>query len=264
MILKCTDEHETILINFLKKERIYNTFILADISYYGFNNEFQKIYMDLDENNKCCFVYLIFHNNLIISGNQKNINLTFILKTFEHNIDIIMGKSELLLTIKKVLDTDEYVFSNKKLYVLNNDNKLYSKKIAKVANASDLDSIHTFLNSISEFNNMYSSKEMINKRLNSNEGNHYILEQDNMIISHANSAAKTLYSCMIGGISTKKEFRGKNYAKKIVSQISKDLLEENITPCLFSERDINHSFFKDIGFELYGFWGTISLNNKKK
>lgn len=258
MIIKCTQEHEQKLINFLINEEIYNTFILSDISNYGFDNSFQKIYMNLDYLGKCKFVYLQFHNNLILSGKEDDIDCEYIKKIIS-KFDVIMGKSELLNKLEKSFENIPYKYSKKNLYVVKNKNKLLKDNIANIADCSELDNIHTFLNSIDEFGNIYASKEMIQKRINSNEGNHYIYKIDNEIVAHGNSAAKTKYSSMIGGVSTKKDYRRNNYAKNIVSQISIDLLNENITPCLFSDRDYNKAFFKDIGFEFYGHWGTIIL-----
>lgn len=262
MIIDCTEVHKDKLIDFLEKDRIYNTFILSDIFYYGFKNKFQQIYMTEDEKGNCVFVYLKFHNNLIVSGEIKNIDFNFINKIVKNSVDVVMGKSELIQSIQATLNYKNSKCNKKKLYVLSNEKKLCAENIAKVADLSSLDSIHTFLNSIKEFGNIYSSKEMIKNRLSSNEGDHYIYEKDDEIIAHGNSAAKNKYSCMIGGVATKKEYRHKNYAKLLVSQISRDLIKDGIKPCLFSDKDLECSFFKDIGFELYGYWGTLLLNKK--
>lgn len=48
MVERCTSKDEKKLLDFLGKEAVFNTFLLADIGNYGFDQEFQTVYADRD------------------------------------------------------------------------------------------------------------------------------------------------------------------------------------------------------------------------
>ncbi len=72
---------------------------------------------------------------------------------------------------------------------------------------SDTDRIYDFLQS-GELAPLYRSKDMIEKRIETGEGVHYLMEEGSQLIAQINSAASTPYSAMIGGLYTKPEYRG--------------------------------------------------------
>ena len=49
MLKKCTAEDETVLKEYLMKEKEYNTFLLADIAAYGFDNPCQDVWMETND-----------------------------------------------------------------------------------------------------------------------------------------------------------------------------------------------------------------------
>ena len=94
MIKQCTNEDKELLLAYLKDEDVYNTFLIADIESYGFEQEFQKVYMEISKG-QCRGVYLTFYQNLIIYSKENEINITFLQNLFiDFQPDIIMGKLE--------------------------------------------------------------------------------------------------------------------------------------------------------------------------
>lgn len=255
IIIKCTNSHKKILKDFLKNDMVYNTFILADIEVYGFNQSFQDVYMKTDQFGKCESVYLRFHNNLILAGG--NLDLSFIKNILKKDIRIIMGKDDLIKQVGEICNTS-YTYLTKYMYSLYENKKLFpmNNKI-EIAKLSDIDEVYNFLQTIEGFENMYKSKDMILNRINSGEGSHIFLKKDGKIVSHANSAAKSEFTAMIGGIATHKDYRGKNLAKEIVSFISKKIILQGLVPCTFSDRNASQSFLSEIGFKEIGKWGTL-------
>ena len=57
MLKKCTAEDETVLKEYLMKEKEYNTFLLADIAAYGFDNPCQDVWMETNDD-VCEGIYL--------------------------------------------------------------------------------------------------------------------------------------------------------------------------------------------------------------
>lgn len=68
--------------------------------------------------------------------------------------------------------------------------------------------------------------------------------------------------CKIGGVYTLKEYRGKGHAKKVVSLISKECIENNLTPFLivYSKNEPAIRVYKAVGFEELLHFKWIKLN----
>ena len=76
MVKRCTGEDESRLLDFLEKDAVYHTFLLADIRNYGFDQEFQTVYAGLEEE-RITHVYLKFYGNLIVAGDAKALTGSF-------------------------------------------------------------------------------------------------------------------------------------------------------------------------------------------
>lgn len=56
-MIQCTEKDREMLFSCLKEEAVYNTFLLADIEDFGFEEEFQTVFAEV-ENGECIGVYL--------------------------------------------------------------------------------------------------------------------------------------------------------------------------------------------------------------
>ena len=169
MIKQCTNEDKELLLAYLKDEDVYNTFLIADIESYGFEQEFQKVYMEISKG-QCRGVYLTFYQNLIIYSKENEINITFLQNLFiDFQPDIIMGKLECIEKLEELLII--YHKEIKDLYVLPTTtwSKNSELKIS-AATQYDVDDIFTFLQEIPELKSLYTSKKMIADRIDSKTG----------------------------------------------------------------------------------------------
>lgn len=256
MIIRCSEIHEKQLIDFLKKDMVFNTFIIADIINYGFHTSFQEIYMDFRDK-KCTFVYLKFYNNLILAGQNKYLDEVFANKILSDDISVVMGRAEIVEKLQ-LNSKEKFVYMEKYMYELKDSNKLKEDiGEVKIASENDVDRIHKFLMSFDEIKHLYPSKEMILNRIKSKEGVHALIEFNGQIIAHGNSTAKTPYTLMMGGVAVNDNYRGQGMASKIVSALSKIIVDEGRVPCIWSEKTQEESFLSKIGFEEIGKWGTL-------
>ena len=69
------------LLEYLRGEPVYNTFLLADISNFGFDKEFQNVYAEVEED-VIHGVYLTFYQNLILYSREGRINQEFLKDLF--------------------------------------------------------------------------------------------------------------------------------------------------------------------------------------
>ena len=77
MIIQCTEKDREMLVSFLRKDPVYNTFILADIEDLGFDSSVQTVYAEV-EGGECVGVYLCFYKNLLISCEENRTNVDFL------------------------------------------------------------------------------------------------------------------------------------------------------------------------------------------
>lgn len=258
MLRKCSASDEALLEEYLSKEKEYNTFLLADLKTYGFDKEFQDIWMEWQDG-RCVCVYLRFYNNLLVYSRENIISpdsMDYILKNFQ--IFVIMGKSSLLSEMKEAV-SDSYRSSSKQLYRLGTREKLCRNSGVIQAGLDDVDEIYEFLGSIPQISGLYRSKDIIRDRIAGRDGTHLIIRKDNKIVSHGNSTTGSEDTVMIGGVATAPVYREKGYASQVVSSLAEIILKEGKIPCLFSGEEA-HSFFDRLGFESLGGWMTLERN----
>lgn len=256
MVRICGEKDREILIRYLKQEAVYNTFMLADISDFGFDEEFQTVYMD-EEEGKIKGVYLCFYKNLILYSKENEVNLPFLENLFSGFVpDVVMGKTENIDCVREVLK--DYTGESKVLYLLEETGKLVDGAAEILeAQPEDADDIFDFLQNIPEMRQLYTSKEMIVDRIQKNCGTHYIIKEGGQLVAHANSAAESDFTVMIGGVATAQSRREQKLASQLVSRLCCDILEKGKQPCLFCSREENHNLYVRIGFKKAGLWGTL-------
>lgn len=265
MVNICDKDMKPSLLSYLKEEAVYNTFLLADIENYGFDKEFQTVYADLEEG-KIKGVYLKFYNNFIVYSKEDQVDEGFLEQWFRNwKPEVVMGKAG---TVKKMCQLlPDYHYKEEYLYLLESQEKLnlcFEKEKKKAEGTiqkgtlKDVDRIYQFLMSIDEIKALYGSRDMIEERIKTGDGFHYFLEMDGQIIGHANSAASSPYTAMIGGVATAYGERGKGIAARLVFEAAKDILNQGKTPCLFSKRDQENNVYVRLGFEKAGMWSVMT------
>lgn len=265
MVIICDKSREPSLLEYLKEEAVYNTFLLADIVNYGFDKEFQTIYGDMEDDG-LKGVYLKFYSNLIVYSRKNKIEKQFLKTWFQDwKPKVIMGKSSMVKEIHKLLP--DYNYKEEPLYLLDSKENLEKSWLRentipegtiKKAGIEDVDRIYEFLMKIEEFKALYGSREMIEERFKTGDGVHYIMEKNGEIIGHANSTAKSLYTVMIGGVATAPKERRKGVAGNLVYTIAKEILDQGRKPCLFNKREAEHNVYVRLGFQKAGTWGVMT------
>lgn len=259
MVRECTGKDRVLLMDYLREEAVYNTFLLADIADFGFDETFQTVYLD-EEEGKIKGVYLSFYQNFLLYCKENEVNAEFLQELFSGQIpDVIMGKVEDVRKVQDVLQKQIGSMDAKGLYQFCHPEELAEETVdIRKAVPEDVDDIFEFLQSIPELKNLYTSKQMIADRIGKNCGTHYIVRDNGNIIAHANSAAESEFTTMIGGVSTREDCRGRGLASQIVSKLCRDITAKGKQPTLFSIRGEEDNLYSRIGFRKIGEWGTLT------
>lgn len=261
LITQETDADSIRLLEYLGKEAVYNSFLISDIQNYGFDKPYQQVYAKRGTTLDYEGVYLKYYNNLILAGEPEALDIPFVTKLAAQGVDTIMGKVELVRPVSAALNSDS-CFTEKSLYSLKSVDKLPPlDSRVKIAGLADVDEIYEFLMRIPSFRQTYSVKEMIINRIQKNEGMHCFIRGEKGIIAHANSAARTDWTNMLGGIAVEPQYRGKGLATSVTACLCREILSTNREPCVFSEVPEDHSLFVRLGFEEIGKWGVAQIKH---
>ena len=225
-------------MQYLKAEPVYHTFLLSDLECYGFEHEFQQVYMQ-EKEGICEGVVLRYYNNLILSEFIEKPECKKIAELVTSEITTVMGKGENVHQNMKSLE----------------------KKVGEIRRAEkkDIERIYEFLMTFPEMRALYAEKGMIENRICGKEGFHIIMEKEGEIIAHGNSAATTDQTCMMGGICVAQDMRKKGYAKEILHTLCEEIRRQGKIPCIFSPEKEQYSIFEELGFEKYGRWGIAKV-----
>lgn len=260
-VIQANAEHHGLIMTFLQREAVYNTFLISDIQSHGYDKDYQQVHLSLDHRGACRGVYLRYFNNLILAGDATEEDAPFIVSLADSRVETVMGKAGAVAPVEARLSAP-HSYARKELLHLPDGQQLTADLPARTASLSDVERVHAFLMSITEFQQIYAAKDMIKNRILNKEGQHLYLERDGQIIAHANSAAGTEHTCMLGGVAVAPKHRGQGLAKGLVSTLCRGLLAEGKTPCPFSEVPREQSLFAAIGFKKIGDWGVVALNRR--
>lgn len=259
---KCKEGEAEALISFLKQELHYHTFILADLSYYGFNKPYQQIYVER-EGGRIKSVFLRYFTQLILAGDPGAKACRDIWELCREQVGTVMGKAELTERFSKYCRETKGTPAIKTLYALNDAGKLDSSgKTAYTAKEKDTEQVYRFLMTVPGFQSLYGEMEMIRNRIQNKEGEHLYYLEGEEIVAHANTAAATPWSCMIGGVSVKPPYQHRGMGHMIVSAAAKRALESGRIPAVFSEWPQEQNLFCDLGFRKIGDWGVLNIQKK--
>lgn len=258
MVRKCVEKDRKRIKAFLNEKPVYHTFLISDLDRYGFDKEFQTIYIQ-EEEGQCIGVFLKYFNNLILAGEGGTLDYEAIGRLADHEITTIMGKAETVKNVAKCVGRETQITYNNLYIHKKTEEEVSDARGVRFASLGDVDNIYQFLMSFPEMKTLYSEKKMLKNRISSGEGIHAVIEKEGQIVAHGNSAASAELTCMLGGICVKEEYRGNDYAKEIIKTLYDEIHKQGKIPCIFAPEDNVYSIFSQLGFEIYGKWGVARL-----
>jgi len=175
----------------------------------------------------------------------------------QEKINFLWGKKEVLEVFEGIKDFNmkkrkETYFA--KIDKLSDLDFLKDANIVKHATLEDVDRIIELNNQIEEFSNTPSIRESLIKNLENKSGRVYYIEEDEKMVSKAQTSAENSLSAMIVGVCTHPSYRNKGYATLCVGKISYDILKEGKTLCLFYYNPDAGRIYKRLGFYDIGIW----------
>lgn len=258
MIRRLNKNDEETCFKLIKTRPAENLFIIGDIEAYGFEQEFQKLWGEFNENGEIIAVLLKFEENYI----------PFAIDSFNANgFAEIMSNDPAFKMMSGLRDITEQIepYLNQQLKLKRKRQTYYAKCTRLHTNIVDFSNVKkalphnaeklvALLNSVPEFSESTLTVERKLRELKDGTSRSFFIESDGNIVSVASTAAENSISAMVVGVATLEGYRKKGYATKCMLNLCSQLLAEGKELCLFYDNPEAGAIYKRIGFKDIGFW----------
>ncbi|GAF12574.1 acetyltransferase, GNAT family [Bacillus sp. JCM 19045] len=257
MIRILTSDDKEHCLQFLKQKAAENLFIIGDIEAFGFDQDFQKIWGEFNQDNQLIAILLKYYSSYIPFAKGP-----FDAKGFAS----IMGKDdhfEAMSGLKEVTEAIEphlkIAKSKRQLYYAKcsqlENNQPVDTSLIELASVADAEGLLRFLKEIPEFaNSIQTTIKKKQEDLANGFSRATVIKQDGRIVASASTTAENSASAMIVGVATLQTHKRKGYATACVYQLCSKLFSEGKEACLFYDNPEAGVIYKRIGFEDIDRW----------
>jgi len=259
MLLKVTEETKKIMLDYVKKEKAINLFIIGDVEQFGLDVDFLEVYLQYNEY-KITACILRYYRNVIVYSDVTSFivdEMMDLINSFQYNR--LSGKQLVIDRLIPLLTRNHKV---EICYFC----ALYDKSLLKeevkntrVARIEDIEKIIPLLKTVGFYHDTY--QESTERKLKNNCGRIYYIQQDGLVTTSACTTIETSVSAMIGGVCTDINYRKQGLASHNVSKLCLDLINENKTPCLFFSNPDAGKIYHQLGFVDIGMWTMIKFED---
>ncbi|MBO8172246.1 MAG: GNAT family N-acetyltransferase [Bacillaceae bacterium] len=257
MIRKLTNRDHQSVIKFLVEKAALNTFIIGDIENYGYDQDFQEVWGEVDEQGNVTAVLLRYYHAYMFyaDGDFDPAPFADIIKQ-DPDFEVLQGPKEIVSRFRDFIsigDVKETYFAEL------DDGRLLPEEIpdgirVEKATIDDVDEILALRRQIKEFTIGPNAREMMIRKFKTGAGKIYIIRKEGKMIATASTTAENSYTAMIVGVATLPEYRNRGYATACMAQLCRDLLAEGKKSCLFYDNPAAGSIYRRIGFRETGLW----------
>ncbi len=247
---KCTENDRQKLNDYLDLDPALNLFFIGDIENFGFDKDFQHVYIDEDEDGIHA-AYLVYRHNLCLQSYEDRRDQEFVDRLIkEYNITSAGGESSLLDGYKFDLLPEKIDCSFAQMEHKNED--IDTSGVIPL-DLLDIDDIAELQRICFPDN---ADKDLDGLRLNlvTGTGRYFGIRENDKLVSMAGSTAECRSLGMVVDVCTHPDSRGKGFATKCIAKLSNDLLQDRKMPCLFFGNPEAGNIYRKIGYEDIAGW----------
>lgn len=251
MIKRAEKEDYEAVVNYLAMGGSINTTPLSYIEKYGFEKDFQDVWLYTDKN-KNALAVLMRHFNSLYVYNEGCFLDEEELGSFISFIrpEIISGKMDVISGIS--LFINEMFLETSTHMVLKNKDLIKPCARVERAGLEDCRDLAELIFSIPEFSRFYNScdeiERGIRRRMEMGICRYFVLKINGIIVSQAYTTIESTKYATLGGVVTKKEYRKQGLASLVVSCICEDIFKVNKIPNLFYSNEEAGRIYEHLGF----------------
>ncbi|WP_407269245.1 GNAT family N-acetyltransferase [Radiobacillus sp. PE A8.2] len=256
MIRQLTSNDHAICQQLINKNPAENLFIIGDIEAYGYEQDFQQVWGDFDENDKLRAVLLRYEQNYIpfADGDFDAEGFAAIINQDE-NGKMMSGLKQITAAVEPYIAKD--IISKREMYyakctqVEQLDDVTEVVKLAKVA---DIPKLKKLLTNVPEFSGIQFNADSKKRNMEKGVARTYYIEREGEMASSVSTAAENSISAMVVAVCTNANHKKQGLATQCLTKLSYDLLAEGKELCLFYDNPEAGKIYKRIGFQDIGYW----------
>ncbi len=256
MIRKLSNKDHPEVMNFLNKDPSLNLFTIGDIEGFGYETSFQSLWGAFS-NSRIKAVLLKFYDSYIITAHDGDFASDAFASMLESTNERIKlsGKSSTVSKFEEKLG-ERLAPKKVQFFAECTAPRPHATRIPiKQATAEDVNRIMDLRYTIKEFKQNEDSRKMLHNALATNTGRSFYIENElGEIICSASTTAETSDSAMIVAVCTHKDYRGKGYATDLLTEMTRILLHEKKSVCLFYDNPDAGKIYRKIGFNNIALW----------
>lgn len=256
IIQRLTKNDHDPCLKLLQTKPAENLFILSDIEGYGYDQEFQKLWGEWDEEGALIAVLLKYkHNYIPFAIADFNARCFAEIMESDPQFGMMSGLKEITEKIEPFLH--KYSRKRKTYYAKCTEIKKEETDISNVTEAKpdDAEGIVNLLQSIPEFSDSPTiTAKQTRREMEDGVSRTFYIKDAGKFVSTASTTAENTMSAMIVGVATSQGYKRKGYATACMVELCKRLLSEDKELCLFYDNPEAGTIYKRIGFEDIGFW----------
>jgi predicted GNAT family acetyltransferase len=257
MIRRLSERDHDKCLELLRPKSAENLFILGDLEAFGYEQEFQKVWGDFDENGRLRAVLLKYKRNFIPYAASGKFDA-------EGFASIISEDGDFgLLSGLKSVTSRVYPYISRRLV---KERELHYAKLTgdtamlkddyrevKRAGLQDIGRIGELYRQIPEFVDVGTEKD---RETNMKKGvsRTYYIERNGKMVSIASTAAENSLSAMVVGVATLDGYKRQGLASKCIGKLCLDVLAEGKELCLFYDNPEAGRIYQRIGFKEIDRW----------
>jgi len=258
MIRLLEEKDRKVLLDYLYQEAEYNIFPIGDIEAFGFDQDFQRIYGEFNQENHLISILLRYRENTIYYSDQLIFNLEY-LEIFKNDpFKFISGKTELMSLIHPHLEN----FELERMYFCKATSIIQSLKvddysIKQLRTEEEAGKLYDLISTIDEFGAHLKEKDdFIDAKMKSIQmGTTLFIEEKGKIISTVATTAETTKSAMVVSVATDKAHRNKGLASILmVALMDLYIHQKKKSLCLFYDNVAAGKIYLKLGFKTIGKW----------
>lgn len=262
------DEDINVVMNYLEKNHMENTFIIGNIERHGLENSLHSkrsgdYYGYFHEGQlRGIFSFTNMGSFICHYEDDRILNKIILLKAVKkYKPKYIFGMKKIVMPLWKKLEKILKLYTYDECYymILSRENFKDFSREKEIINAKDFDfskSIDFLIEVERAFNRKPKTVNELKNSVYERRGDeeHLYMLNSGKIVSQAVIKTTTSRINQIEGVYTLPKYRGNGYGKAIVSKLCKNIMGRGKIPALIVSK-LNHAAkkaYKDIGFEHYG------------
>jgi len=258
MIRLLNESDREFVLEYLYQDPEYNIFIIGDIEAFGFNQNFQRVYGEFDQDNNLLSVFLRYRENAVYYSDKLYFNTDYLTIFKKDPFVYFSGKTDLMTLINPYLSD----FVLQRMYFCKAENTQLEKSHAQntihlLQTEKEAEALFDFIIKINEFNfHLKEKNDFVESKMNSLKmGVTYYIEEEGKIISTAATTAETEKSAMVVSVATDPEQRNKGFASELMKKLMQVYFnEKNKSLCLFYDNPKAGQIYLRLGFKTLGTW----------